>query len=75
MYRIFYLIKMFNICPVRLADKSWLKVLLADLLWKKNTIRWLKKYGLYAKRTARELLNCTFVASSFSPVIIQIKAD
>jgi len=21
--------------PVRLADKSWLKVLLADLLWKK----------------------------------------
>jgi len=25
-----------------LADKPWLKVLLADLLWEKNTVRWLK---------------------------------
>jgi hypothetical protein len=24
-----------------LADKSWLKVLLADLLWEKNTVPWL----------------------------------
>ena len=32
--------------PVRLADKSWLKVPLVDLLWNKNNIRWLKKYGL-----------------------------
>ena len=35
-----------DICPVRLADKSWLKVLLANLLWKKKIVRWLKKYGL-----------------------------
>ena len=34
------------IYPVRLADKSWLKVLLTDLLWEENTIRWLKKYCL-----------------------------
>jgi hypothetical protein len=25
---------------------AWLKVLFADLLRKKNTVRWLKKYGL-----------------------------
>ena len=40
-------------CPVRLADKPWLKVLLTDLLWEKNTVRWLKKYDLQAKRTGR----------------------
>jgi hypothetical protein len=27
--------------PVRLADKSWLKVLFADLLWEKNIVEWL----------------------------------
>jgi hypothetical protein len=32
--------------PVRLAKKSWLKVLFTDLLWEKNTICWLIKYGL-----------------------------
>jgi len=26
-----------------LADKPWLKVLLADLVWEKNTVRWRKK--------------------------------
>ena len=31
---------------VRLADKPWLKVLLADLLWEKNSVRWLNKYDL-----------------------------
>ena len=40
-------------CPIRLADKLWLKVLLADLLWEKNTARWLKKYDLLAKRIGR----------------------
>ena len=30
---------MWNLCHVRSADKAWLKVLFADLLW-------LKKYGL-----------------------------
>jgi len=29
-----------------LADKLWLKVLLADLVCEKNIVRWLKKYGL-----------------------------
>ena len=29
-----------------LADKPWLKVLLADLVWEKNIARWLKKYDL-----------------------------
>ena len=29
---------------VRLTDKPWLKVLLADLLWEKNTVILLKKY-------------------------------
>jgi hypothetical protein len=33
-------------CPIRLAEKLWLKELFADLLWEKNTVRWLKKYGL-----------------------------
>jgi hypothetical protein len=28
--------------PVRLAEKSWLKVLFADLLREKNIVRWLK---------------------------------
>ena len=28
-------------CHVRLADKPWLKVLLANLLGEKNSIRWL----------------------------------
>jgi hypothetical protein len=32
--------------PVRLAEKPWLKVLFGDLLWEKNTVHWLKKYGL-----------------------------
>ena len=27
-------------CPVRLTDKSWLKVLLTDLLQEKNIVRW-----------------------------------
>jgi hypothetical protein len=31
---------------VRLTDKTWLKVLFADLLWEKNNVRSLKKYGL-----------------------------
>ena len=31
--------------PVRMDDKPWLKVLLADLLWEKNIFRWLEKYG------------------------------
>ena len=37
---------LFDQWPVRLADKSWLKVLLIDLLREKNIVRWLKKYGL-----------------------------
>ena len=32
--------------PVRLTDKPWLKVLLVDLLFQKNTVCSLKKYGL-----------------------------
>jgi len=49
------------ICPVRLADKSWLKVLLADLLWEKNIVRWLKstaykpsEHGEYDQRVGDE---------------------
>ena len=26
-------------------EKSWLKLLLADLIWEKNTVVWHKKYG------------------------------
>jgi hypothetical protein len=29
----------------RVVIKSWLKVLFADLLWKKNIVRWLKSHG------------------------------
>lgn len=32
-----------------LTDILWLKVLLTDLIWEKNIICWLKKYGLEAK--------------------------
>jgi len=39
-------LKGWNQWPVRLTNKPWLEVLLVDLLWEKNTIRWLKKYGL-----------------------------
>jgi hypothetical protein len=35
---------------VRLTEKSCLKVLFVDLLWEKNIIHWLKKYGLPDKR-------------------------
>ena len=31
--------------PVRFAEKPWLKILFADLLWEKNTVRSLKQYG------------------------------
>ena len=34
-----------DIGPVRLADKPGWKVLFADLLWEKNIIPSLKKYG------------------------------
>jgi hypothetical protein len=35
-----------DLCHVHLAEKSWLKILFADLLLEKNIVRWLKKYGL-----------------------------
>jgi hypothetical protein len=40
---------------VRFAEKLWLKVLFADLLWEKNTVpaekKQVEKYGLKDKRT------------------------
>ena len=35
-----------SLLSVRLVDKSWLEALLINLLWEKNIVRWLKKYGL-----------------------------
>jgi len=36
-----------------LADKSWLKVLLADLVWEKNIVRWLKNTVYKLNKTKR----------------------
>jgi len=40
---------------VRLTDKPWLKVPLADLLWEKNPVRSLKKYDLQANMASLSL--------------------
>jgi hypothetical protein len=42
---------------VRLADKPWLKVLFANLLWEKNTAEWLADFADKIKRTGRLVSN------------------
>jgi hypothetical protein len=37
----------------RLADKLWLNVLFADLLWEKNIVEWLADLADKLKRTRR----------------------
>jgi len=62
---VIYLCTHVHICPIRLADKSWLKILLADLLWEKNIVRWLKKIQLISQ-TNRTIYSIFMYAVKFS---------
>jgi hypothetical protein len=58
--------------PIRLADKPWLKVLFADLLWEKNTAEWLTDLADKLKRTGRKFIILLIMSISIWSLLCKV---